>query len=127
MRKYLYTIMATLLMLTLASCHKEEDDLFATGCIMLSTPDGMAIDMVQAQAILTNVNTRQVTTTSDFTGERLCIDVLRGAYKIGIEGVATVHDTDGRKLTRQFRSQSEYIDLSNTGVNNVTLRIIYLD
>ena len=62
--------MATLLMLSLASCHKEEDDLFATGCIMLSTPDGMAIDMVQAQAILTNVNTRQVTTTSDFKGER---------------------------------------------------------
>ena len=119
--------MATLLMLSLASCHKEEDDLFTTGCIMLSTPDGMAIDMVQAQAILTNVNTRQVTTSSDFKGERLSIDVLRGAYKIGIEGVATVHDTDGRKLTRQFRSQSEYIDLSSTGVNNVTLRIIYLD
>ncbi len=127
MRHYIYTAIAVAMMLTLASCHKEEDDLFATGCIMLSTPDGMAIDRVQAQALLTNVNTRQVTTTSDFKGERLCIDVLRGAYKIGIEGVATVHDTDGRTLTRQFRSQSEYIDLSSTGVNNVTLRIIYLD
>lgn len=127
MRHYIYTAIAVAMMLTMASCHKEEDDIFATGCIMLSTPDGMAIDMVQAQAILTNVNTRQVTTTSDFAGERLCIDVLRGAYKIGIEGVATVHDTDGRTLTRQFRSQSEYIDLSSTGVNNVTLRIIYLD
>lgn len=119
--------MATLLMLSLASCHKEENDLFATGCIMLSTPDGMAIDMVQAQAILTNVNTRQVTTSSDFTGGSIKMELLRGAYKIGIEGVATVHDTDGSTLTRQFRSQSEYIDLSSTGVNNVTLRIIYLD
>ena len=127
MRHYIYTAIAVAMMLTLASCHKEEDDLFATDCIMLSTPDGMAIDRVQAQAILTNVNTRQVTTSSDFAGESLCIEVQRGAYKIGIEGVATVHDTDGRTLTRQFRSQSEYIDLSSTGVNNVTLRIIYLD
>ena len=127
MRHYIYTAIAVAMMLTLASCHKEEDDLFATGCIILTSPDGMAIDMVQAQAILTNVNTRQVTTTSDFKGERLCIEVQRGAYKIGIEGVATVHDTDGRTITRQFRSQSEYIDLSSTGVNNVTLRIIYLD
>lgn len=127
MRHYIYTAIAVAMMLTLASCHKEEDDLFATGCIMLSTPDGMAIDRVQAQAILTNVNTRQVTTTSDFTGGSIKMELLRGAYKIGIEGVATVHDTDGRTLTRQFRSQSEYIDLSSTGVNNVTLRIIYLD
>lgn len=119
--------MATLLMLSLASCHKEEDDIFATGCIMLSTPDGMAIDRVQAQALLTNVNTRQTITSSDFKGGSIKIELLRGAYKIGIEGVAMVHDTDGRTLTRQFRSQSEYIDLSSTGVNNVTLRIIYLD
>lgn len=127
MRHYIYTAITVAMMLTLASCHKEEDDLFATGCIILTSPDEMTIDMVQAQAILTNVNTRQVTTTSDFTGERLCIEVQRGAYKIGIEGVATVHGKDGRTLTRQFRSQSEYIDLSSTGVNNVTLRIIYLD
>ena len=127
MRHYIYTAIAVAMMLTLASCHKEEDDLFATGCIILTSPDDMTIDRVQAQAILTNVNTRQVTTTSDFAGECLCIEVQRGAYKIGIEGVATVHDTDGRTLTRQFRSQSEYIDLSSTGVNNVTLRIIYLD
>ena len=127
MRHYIYTAIAVAMMLTLASCHKEEDDLFATGYIILTSPDGMAIDRVQAQALLTNVNTRQVTTSSDFAGERLCIEVQRGAYKIGIEGVATVHGTDGRTLTRQFRSQSEYIDLSSTGVNNVTLRIIYLD
>ena len=127
MRHYIYTAIAVAMMLTLASCHKEEDDLFATGCIMLSTPDGMAIDRVQAQALLTNVNTRQTITSSDFTGGSIKIELLRGAYKIGIEGVATVHDTDGRTLTRQFRSQSEYIDLSSTGVNTVTLRIIYLD
>ena len=119
-------MIATVIALT--SCHEEEDQLFATAIVSLrGSGDGVTITGVQAQARLTNVNTRQTTTSAAFSGETLTVELLRGAYQILIEGVVTCSDSTGRQRIRQFRAQTDYTELAGKGVNQVTLDIIYLD
>ena len=89
--------------------------------------DNITITSVQAQVKLTNVNTRQVTTTADFEGASATVELLRGAYQIDIEGVATCQSPDKAIRLRQFRCQSDYEELILNGMNEITLNIIFLD
>lgn len=126
--KNLATYIAALLVLMLATaCHQEEDDLFAVALISLETDEAVTITQVQAQAQLTNINTRQVTTTADFEGSQLRVELLRGPYLISIEGVATCQDATGATRYRQFRAQTDFTELYNTGTNAVTLTLTFLD
>jgi len=86
-----------------------------------------SITSVQAQVKLTNVNTRQVTTVADFIGTSATVELLRGAYQIDIEGVATCVSPDNATRMRQFRCQSDYEEFVTLGINEVTLRTIFLD
>lgn len=113
--------------LVLSSCHKEENDLFATAVITLGTTESLNISKVQAQAEITNVNTRQVTTTANFDGTTLRVELLRGAYSILIEGVATCNDANGTLRLRQFRAQTDYVELAGKESNATVLNIIFLD
>jgi len=120
------SMLATVIALT--ACHKEEDELFATAMVSLRGGGaGVTISRVQAQARLTNVNTRQTTTSAAFSGETLTIELLRGAYQIQIEGVVTCTDSTMVERIRQFRAQTDYTELIGKGENRVTLDIIYLD
>jgi len=120
------SMLATVIALT--ACHKEEDELFATAKVSLRGGGaGVTISRVQAQARLTNVNTRQTTTSAAFSGETLTIELLRGAYQIQIEGVVTCTDSTMVERIRQFRAQTDYTELIGKGENRVTLDIIYLD
>ena len=113
--------------LSMTACHQEENDLFATAIINLAVDDGITITQVQAQAELTNVNTRQVTTTANFDGAVLRVELLRGAYQVLIEGVATCQDATGNIRFRQFRAQTDYVELAGTGSNATSLNLIFLD
>ena len=119
---YLFTILPFLV-----ACHQEENDLFATAVITLATTDGISITQVQAQAQLTNVNTRQVTTTANFDGNMLRIELLRGAYEVLIEGVATCQDANGNIRLHQFRAQTDYVEMAETAENMTQLNIMLLD
>ena len=120
-------IVLTLWLLSLTACHQEENDLFATAVINLAVDEGITITQVQAQAKLTKVNTRQVTTTANFDGGILRVELLRGAYQILIEGVATCQDASGNIRLRQFRAQTDYVELVGTGSNATRLNLIFLD
>lgn len=113
--------------LSMTACHQEENDLFATAIINLAVDDGITITQIQAQAELTNVNTRQVTTTANFDGAVLRVELLRGAYQVLIEGVATCQDATGNIRFRQFRAQTDYVELAGTGSNATSLNLIFLD
>lgn len=113
--------------LSMTACHQEENDLFATAIINLAVDDGITITQIQAQAELTNVNTRQVTTTANFDGAVLRVELLRGAYQVLIEGVATCQDATGNIRFRQFRAQTDYVELAGTGSNATRLNLIFLD
>lgn len=130
-RKISLFYLLTFLPLFLTACHQEEDDLFATAVITLETGEDISITDVQAQAQFTNVNTRQVTTTADCKVRdgkcEVSVGLLRGAYEVLIEGVAECQGVQGGKEFRQFRAQSDYVELAGRGVNTAGLNIIFLN
>lgn len=111
----------------LTACAPVEDDIFTTARITVSGGDEVSITSVQAQVKLTNVNSRQVTTTANFDGACASVEVLRGAYQIDIEGVATCQSGENVIRLRQFRCQSDYVEFVGRDINEVTLNIIFLD
>ena len=64
--KRILMICVALLGMVLASCHQDEDDLFTTAAITLTAEEGTTVERVQGTVQLTNLNTRQVTTTAEF-------------------------------------------------------------
>ncbi|MBQ9655186.1 MAG: hypothetical protein IJV38_04100 [Prevotella sp.] len=127
MKRILTYLTSLLLMGTLAACHEEQNELFATAVISLTTDQSLTLGQVQAQAQLTNVNTRQVTSSANFDGPVLHVELLRGAYQVSIEGVVTCQDAAGATSIHQFRAQSDYVELEKTGSNATSLNIIFLD
>jgi hypothetical protein len=109
------------------ACAPVEDDIFTTARITVSGGDDVSITNVQAQVKLSNVNSRQVTTSADFNGASTTVEVLRGAYQIDIEGVAACQSAENVIRMRQFRCQSDYVEFIGRDINEVTLNIIFLD
>jgi hypothetical protein len=122
----IFLISITLVMLFTA-CAPVEDDIFTTARITVTAEGDVSITSVQAQVKLTNVNTRQVTTVADFNGTSATVELLRGAYQIDIEGVATCLSPDNVTRMRQFRCQSDYVEFISHDINEVTLKTIFLD
>ncbi len=114
--------------MALTTCAPIEDDIFTQARITVTAGDDQAVTRVQAQVKLTNVNTRQVTTVADFDGASVTVEVLRGAYQIDIEGVATCQLAGGAApRVRQFRCQSDYVELVRQETNELSLNMIFLD
>lgn len=127
MKQTILSIFLVVLTLLATSCAPVEDDIFTTAHITVTAGEGTSITTVQAQVRLTNVNTRQVTTTADFAGPTATVELLRGAYQIDIEGVATCQSPGQAISLRQFRCQSDYVEFVQRGTNEATLSMIFLD
>ena len=127
MKHHILYFTLIVLMVAAAACAPVEDDIFTTARVTVSAGDETVITRVQAQAKLTNVNTRQVTTVADFDGASVTVELLRGAYQIDIEGVATCLTAGNTIRLRQFRCQSDYVELVQHDINEVTLKTIFLD
>ena len=126
MKQIFLTILIALTML-LTACAPVEDEIFSTARITVTAEGDDSITSVQAQVKLTNVNTRQVTTVADFDGASATVELLRGAYQIDIEGVATCQSPGNSIRMRQFRCQSDYVEFISRDINEVTLKTIFLD
>jgi len=127
MKQIFHFIIITILATAINACAPVEDDILTTARIIVAGSDESVLSRVQAQVKLTNVNTRQVTTTADFVGSVVTVELLRGAYQIDIEGVATCQSPDGMTRMRQFRCQSDYVEFVKEGQNDTTLQMIFLD
>ncbi len=125
MRKIL-TICALVWGMFLVSCHQDEDDIFTTAAITLEAGNDITIERVQGIVTLTNLNTHQVVTSADFSGNVAQVQVLRGAYSILVEGSIQYHDASGNVAIRQFRASTEYLALQEKNMNTATLDIIWL-
>lgn len=125
--KQFFQFIIIVLTLAVTACAPVEDDIFTTARITVATSEELVITRVQAQVKLTNVNTRQVTTSANFEGPGVTVELLRGAYQIDIEGVATCQSPNGATVMRQFRCQSDYAECISKEQNNVTLNMIFLD
>ncbi len=125
--KKLFTILICCMTLALTACHQDNDDYMTLATIQLDGGEGVTIERVQAMAHITNLNTKHVVSTADFTGAQVRIELLRGAYQVSIEGVLSYTDQTGNKRIRSFRAVSDYVELVGTDTSKATINIIYLD
>lgn len=125
--KKLFTILICCMTLALTACHQDNDDYMTLATIQLDGGEGVTIERVQAMAHITNLNTKHVVSTADFTGAQVKIELLRGAYQVSIEGVLSYTDQTGNKRIRSFRAVSDYVELVGTDTSKATINIIYLD
>ncbi len=126
MKKILIILILGVIMV-LSSCHPDNDDYMTQAFINLDTSDTLTIERVQAMAQITNLNTRHIVTTSDFTEGTVQIELLRGAYQISIEGVMRYSDQQGEYHVRSFRAISDYVELTGLSRSYAELKIIFLD
>ena len=127
MKQNILTLILMALTVLLTACAPVEDDIFTTARITVAGEGDVSIISVQAQVKLTNVNTRQVITVADFNGASATVELLRGAYQVDIEGVATCQTVGSAIRLRQFRCQSDYVEFIGHDINEVTLKPIFLD
>ena len=124
--KRILMICVALLGMVLTSCHKDEDDLFTTAAITLAAGEGTTVERVQGTVQLTNLNTRQVTTTAEFDGNIARVTLLRGAYSVLVEGSMQYKDANGETSVRQFRATSDYLEFASKSLNVATLNIVWM-
>ena len=124
--KRILMICLALLGMVLASCHQDEDDLFTTVAITLTAEEGTTVERVQGTVQLTNLNTRQVTTTAEFDGNIARVSLLRGVYSVLVEGSMQYKDANGKTSVRQFRATSDYLEFASKSLNVATLNIVWM-
>ena len=124
--KRILMICVALLGMVLASCHQDEDDLFTTAAITLAAEQGTTVERVQGTVQLTNLNTRQVTTTAEFDGNIARVTLLRGVYSVLVEGSIQYKDANGETFVRQFRATSDYLEFASKSLNVTTLNIVWM-
>lgn len=100
--KRILMICVALLGMVLASCHQDEDDLFTTAAITLTAEEGTTVGRVQGTVQLTNLNTRQVTTTAEFDGNIARVSLLRGVYSVLVEGSMQYKDAMAPRALGSF-------------------------
>lgn len=127
MKHLLPALLLLVITFVATACHRDEDDIMATAAITLSAGDTLTIERIQGTARLTNLNTRQVTTTSDFDGATLRLQLLRSSYSADMEGLMRYHDSRGQVFTKHVRAHSDYMALDQKGYNATTLDIIFLE
>lgn len=124
--KRILMICVALMGMVLTSCHQDEDDLFTTAAIILTAEEGTTVERVQGTVQLTNLNTRQVTTTAEFDGNIARVSLLRGVYSVLVEGSMQYKDANGETSVRQFRATSDYLEFASKSLNVATLNIVWM-
>lgn len=88
--------------------------------------EGTTVERVQGMVQLTNLNTRQVTTTAEFDGNIARVSLLRGVYSVLVEGSMQYKDAHGATGVRQFRATSDYLEFASKSLNVATLNIVWM-
>lgn len=95
MKQFFQSIITIIMVCAIAACAPVEDDLFTTAHITVAAGDDLTITRVQGQVKLTNVNTRQVTTSADFGGASVTVELLRGASRLTLKAWPPVNRLTG--------------------------------
>ncbi|MCI7310029.1 MAG: hypothetical protein MR536_04180 [Prevotella sp.] len=111
----------------LMGCRQDNETYFSTARIVVQGGDTITIERIQATATLTNINTGQVVSSTDFQGNRLSIDVLRGAYHVSIQGLVRYSNRQNKVYTRPFRAYAEYASLANEGENTFSTNLFFMN
>ncbi|WP_077196372.1 hypothetical protein [Prevotella ihumii] len=127
MKQYFLIIVLVFMSLCLASCHNDVENYMVETSITLNSADATQIDRVQATATFTNLNTKQVISSTNFYGNKLTEKVLRGAYQISIDGIIRYTDKNNEVKVRSFRSKTDFVSLVNSKEQSIEMQPIFID
>ncbi len=126
MKQIIYISLLAVLMLV-ASCHQDEDDIFTVVEITIVGGDTISIDRIQATAFITDMNAKRTTTSADFNGSMLRVQLLRSSYSVSVEGLVRYTNRQGAVSTKRMRAYSDFVDFSAKGYNQASLNLIFLE
>lgn len=126
MRKILF-ILGMMVWLGIVSCQSDHDDYFTNAVITMNAGDTVVVRQVQATAKFTNLNTKQIITSTNFSSNTLEVSLLRGAYQVSIEGLLRYTDRDNHSYLKRFRSQSDYLELTSSGVSAANMKVVFTE
>lgn len=112
MKKTIRTILV-LLLLSLAACNDDKEEIFTSATINLEAADSIKIQKIQGTAKAVNINTRQITTNSQFDNLSSSMKLLRGAYQITINGYVVYLDNKGTLHTHAFIAYTDYCEFKD--------------
>ena len=127
MKQYIKFLLIITFFGCIISCHHEEDDIFTTATVVITTDAAETLERVQGQAVFTNINSRRETTSANFNGTTISVELIRGPYLISIEGLLSFYDSANNIVMHQFRAQTDYVEIMDKSTNIVTLKAILLD
>lgn len=110
----------------LSSCQYNNYNYFNTVSIIIKTPNNNLIQQLQANVILTNLNTKEEIKSSDFIDNTISLTVLRGVYKINVIGVLKLQKPNSHMIeTKTFISYNNFVDLTSTIKKIIVLKTIF--
>lgn len=95
----------------LASCGADHDDYTTRAVVVIDVPDSVRVERMQGTATFTNLNSRQRTMASTFSGTSIQVELLRGAYSIDVEGSLRYTDALGAAHAGTFRAATSYAEV----------------
>lgn len=127
MKQVLQIIFLTLIGTALTACHNSTDDYMTSVTIVINGGDTLRIDRVQATATIRNLNTKQVITSTNFNGNTLKQQLLRGAYQVSVDGSIQYTNQKQQTRIRSFRSQTDFIAFSDSDDYTLEMKPIFTD
>lgn len=112
MKKTIRTILV-LLLLSLAACNNDEDEIFTSATINLESADSLKVQKIQGTIKAININTRQTITSSQFDNLSSSMVLQRGAYQITINGYLVYLNSKGIQYTHAFIAYTDYCELKD--------------
>ena len=99
----------------------------ASVTIVINGGDTLRIDRVQATATIRNLNTKQVITSTNFNGNTLQQQLLRGAYQVSVDGSIQYTNQKQQTRIRSFRSQTDFIAFGDSDDYTLEMKPIFTD
>ena len=99
----------------------------ASVTIVINGGDTLRIDRVQATATIRNLNTKQVITSTNFNGNTLKQQLLRGAYQVSVDGSIQYTNQKQQTRIRSFRSQTDFIAFGDSEDYTLEMKPIFTD
>ena len=99
----------------------------ASVTIAINGGDTLRIDRVQATATIRNLNTKQAITSTNFNGNTLQQQLLRGAYQVSVDGSIQYTNQKQQTRIRSFRSQTDFIAFGDSNDYTLEMKPIFTD
>ena len=111
MKQSLVIIISLIYLCCLPACNTYDTEVVVVADIRLVSD--AEIQRVQATLTATNLNNHTTFASSEFENDHVSLTVLKGAYRVNVDGVAMLVDDNHRLVPKTFRAATEYAEILN--------------